>query len=591
MQAAPGGGDTPGDGADRPAGVPADESVVRERDWKLELADEGSAALCKQTELFSCQFCFELPWKPVWCTQCGALSCQACERQWDKACPSCKCAKRPQLIAETNKIAYHLLSKLRVKCPAFASAGCLWAGFMTDVDEHLDLRCPFAPTTCDWCNSRRARHFERAHADRCPDRPVACEYCHELVAAKEMAGHVVNCDLAPKRCAARCGWVGPPGERRLHEQKCELIWIECHISGCGFAASRKNMAVHAVEAAADHLRLQLERRKAAPPAPAEAKGGPGPAPAPAAEPAATAAKPPTGAPTGAPAGRARKAGGAPAAGCKKRGRSPPTLVSSEESESTSGSSEDDEEASSRSSRSEEDQDSEDTSPDTPRGKVTARSKSPAAPAAKRRAATGIGERDARGAQGTSRTGPVAKPQQRREKKSRWGAHMRALARDARERYERAAGSLMRGLDRRRPAVGGRGSGSAAPAAAATAALTSGVALPDGRGEVALARPARPPPAESKHGSLARAAPAGPAEVGLLPCTTSPRCPFDGHYDPAKPFGPRCLQCNLQRRAARVPCDRQIDPGCWKSLHPTRRFGTTCGPCRRAAPHLASGDSD
>jgi hypothetical protein len=67
--------------------------------------------------------------------------------------------------------------------------------------------------------------------------------------------------------------------------------------------------------------------------------------------------------------------------------------------------------------------------------------------------------------------------------------------------------------------------------------------------------------------------------GWLACTTKPACPFNGFYNPNNPFGRRCVECNTTRRRAKVECDSQTSPDCWRTVYPHPQFGSTCKPCR------------
>jgi hypothetical protein len=67
----------------------------------------------------------------------------------------------------------------------------------------------------------------------------------------------------------------------------------------------------------------------------------------------------------------------------------------------------------------------------------------------------------------------------------------------------------------------------------------------------------------------------------MPCTTQPKCPYNGTYDLDRPFGQRCIACNRARKkgCAKVPCLSGIAPDCWKTIYKNPDFPEICRPCR------------
>lgn len=202
--------------------------------------------------LDECPICLSWPTAPQSCTQCGKVVCTACINACSlRKCPLCRAAFVPAGI-----IAVKAMKSVNVHCPDFFSAGCTWTGAYLQALAHLKSTCPFASITCRYCTERACRRdILQKHEPECKHRPVPCPNCKPalLLAPAALSRHVAVCPNAAIRCDAGCGWSGPRRDQRLHALCCPEQFVNCETPFCDARYRRKDTAEHEVTAMLHHV--------------------------------------------------------------------------------------------------------------------------------------------------------------------------------------------------------------------------------------------------------------------------------------------------------------------------------------------------
>lgn len=210
-----------------------------------------------QTE---CSICLLTLREPHLISCCGHNFCRCCIEaiySSGKPCPLCN---TPGFTSLRNKGLERTLKELQVRCPN-CSLGCLWAGELGKLDEHVNSVCLWSEIECEYkCGLHCKRRDAVGHQLVCPCRPFTCRYCGDY---SSHYGNVVNnhwpiCAKYPVFCPNDCGRELARALVQKHvADECPLTNVDCEFvyAGCKTNIQRKDMGTHLAAEVGSHLML------------------------------------------------------------------------------------------------------------------------------------------------------------------------------------------------------------------------------------------------------------------------------------------------------------------------------------------------
>lgn len=263
-----------GGGGDSKSTRPVVAPKLYSKEWKIECADPAVAeTLTKSLPQFECVICQEIPWQPQACVSCGKAFCLACIQQWKKTksvCPACN--KRPLKLKTLLEDAVTSLTwnGLKIRCPGYASSGCIWTGDYSTAWTHVEKFCEFHTVTCPYCLVKRCRAEQRTHEQECDEKPIMCSCGKGPYGKTQMGNHIRTvCPTMIRWCEACMTFKGARAALLAHQLVCPEISCKCVVNGCDVYMKRKDAHLHdentSLAIALRHLKLareQLEQAKA-----------------------------------------------------------------------------------------------------------------------------------------------------------------------------------------------------------------------------------------------------------------------------------------------------------------------------------------
>ncbi len=212
---------------------------------------------------YICGYCKEVMRMPMLTECCGNHFCAPCiEKSYgnEYECPKCE---QDNITAILDKQKWGKILELDVKCP-FTNRGCLWTGELRARGAHLDSSngdCEYLRTVCvNGCGEKLEKNEVEEHLELlCPYRLVTCPHCNEKDKKEVITGqHKSECSQLPVDCPNSCG------ERDIkkmylqqHFAECPKVVVECDFqcAGCTNQVERGNLLEHLKEDAQTHLSL------------------------------------------------------------------------------------------------------------------------------------------------------------------------------------------------------------------------------------------------------------------------------------------------------------------------------------------------
>eukprot|EP01084_Bolivina_argentea_P290087 498229_1 len=186
-----------------------------------------------------------------------------------QTCPKCRNTGLFKKNIKECQIIQRLVNSLNVKCPLQSEQNCnnnnnntcIWTGELSDLDQHVNKRCPLGHVTCNYCYENMKRYQLQEHDKKCPEKPVSCYLeCGQEIKRRLIERHENNkCPMKMLSCE-HCKEKVKRKEMRNHIlELCQEYEIICsfHQYGCNDKIKRKLIHQHEKEKEIEHLKMKV----------------------------------------------------------------------------------------------------------------------------------------------------------------------------------------------------------------------------------------------------------------------------------------------------------------------------------------------
>eukprot|EP01084_Bolivina_argentea_P000117 220_1 len=181
-----------------------------------------------------------------------------------KSCPSCRYSGLLKGNMKPSRSIQRLINSLKVKCPLQSQHNvnkCIWNGDLSDLHQHINIRCPLGNMICDHCDQNIKRYQLRQHDTICTEKTIRCSLeCGKGIKRGRMYRHQIeDCSMTMLSCDD-C----KKNVLRKHMQQhswryCPEFKMPCSFNkyGCRDRIKRKLMDNHLKEKETKHLQMKV----------------------------------------------------------------------------------------------------------------------------------------------------------------------------------------------------------------------------------------------------------------------------------------------------------------------------------------------